>query len=174
VVCIDGPYGEPIQFSHYERVLLISGGIGVTPCHSILKMLYHRAKHADIDTVPRFIHFVWSVRSVKEFALYMDDFQTILADNIGGRFKISLYASREKVSSMDTGVPWFAGRPPMNAVLDEGLSPYAFSQHIGEVEDAPSPGRSLAFFCGPAPLVSEAENLAVPKGYEVHVETFEL
>lgn len=33
---VDGPYGSPIYYNDYDQVLLIAGGIGITPCASIL------------------------------------------------------------------------------------------------------------------------------------------
>lgn len=37
LLTIDGPYGEPPELSEYASVLLVAGGVGVTPCLSLLK-----------------------------------------------------------------------------------------------------------------------------------------
>ena len=36
---VDGPYGTPMNFTDFSRVVLIAGGIGVTPCVSIFNSL---------------------------------------------------------------------------------------------------------------------------------------
>jgi NAD(P)H-flavin reductase len=38
-VSLDGPYGTPIDFSTYDIVILLGGGIGITPCKSIYESL---------------------------------------------------------------------------------------------------------------------------------------
>jgi predicted ferric reductase len=38
---VDGPYGTPIDFKAYANIILVAGGIGVTPCKSIFESLYH-------------------------------------------------------------------------------------------------------------------------------------
>jgi hypothetical protein len=43
-VNIDGPYGLPPPFSRYSHILLIGGGIGITPLHSSLRSLYLSAR----------------------------------------------------------------------------------------------------------------------------------
>eukprot|EP00744_Colponema_vietnamica_P002949 GILI01004573.1.p1 GENE.GILI01004573.1~~GILI01004573.1.p1 ORF type:complete len:863 (+),score=158.06 GILI01004573.1:94-2682(+) len=45
---VDGPYGSPIYYNDYDQVLLIAGGIGITPCASILTGL-RAAQHKDRD-----------------------------------------------------------------------------------------------------------------------------
>eukprot|EP00966_Prymnesium_polylepis_P030409 707153-Prymnesium_polylepis.1 len=39
-VRVDGPYGVPPDVSQYDLVVLVAGGIGVTPCHAILRHLH--------------------------------------------------------------------------------------------------------------------------------------
>lgn len=40
---VDGPYGSPVYYNDYDQVVLVAGGIGITPCASILTAL--RAAH---------------------------------------------------------------------------------------------------------------------------------
>eukprot|EP01041_Mallomonas_annulata_P003178 gene3178-6273_t len=39
VVIVDGPYGAPLSFSEYSHVLLVAGGIGITPYASLLNSI---------------------------------------------------------------------------------------------------------------------------------------
>jgi NAD(P)H-flavin reductase len=43
VVNLDGPYGKPMISPYdYDVVILVAGGIGVTPMHSMLMHLFNR------------------------------------------------------------------------------------------------------------------------------------
>ena len=42
VVRVDGPYGTPIVPDNYDELVMVAGGIGVTPCVSILRSLHTR------------------------------------------------------------------------------------------------------------------------------------
>jgi hypothetical protein len=43
-VNIDGPYGLPPAFENYTHVLLVGGGIGITPLHSCIRQMYLSAR----------------------------------------------------------------------------------------------------------------------------------
>lgn len=61
-IYFEGPYGEPgvdLQSTRYEHVLLVSGGIGITPMQSICNELMHQyARGRPL----RKVWFVWSCR----------------------------------------------------------------------------------------------------------------
>merc|ERR1712154_309948 len=40
---VDGPYGKPFVYDGYDRIILVAGGIGVTPCHSIFSTMLSRS-----------------------------------------------------------------------------------------------------------------------------------
>ena len=73
VVSIDGPYGIPIQLTKYTHILLVAGGIGVTPMHSYFKYLYT----AMSQNAPQFQHIkkirlLWSIRSVHDINMFKE------------------------------------------------------------------------------------------------------
>ena len=43
---LDGPYGRPVDYSTSDVLILVAGGIGVTPMHAIFKDVYDRASLA--------------------------------------------------------------------------------------------------------------------------------
>ena len=48
---MDGPYGTASEeVFHYEVVVLVAAGIGVTPFASIMKHLAHQAKADKLET----------------------------------------------------------------------------------------------------------------------------
>jgi len=44
VVSVDGPYGAYLDVDEYDELLLLAGGIGFTPIHSILRQVLHHTK----------------------------------------------------------------------------------------------------------------------------------
>jgi len=64
-VYIEGPYGKcsmPVGRSEeYPVVLLISGGVGITPAQSLYNDLYFKHR-AGLSPGLRRVHFIWSVR----------------------------------------------------------------------------------------------------------------
>lgn len=62
---IEGPYGSlsiDMDAERYQMVLLVCGGIGVTPCNSIAKSLIHDIQARNRSM--RQVHLVWSVRDL--------------------------------------------------------------------------------------------------------------
>ena len=61
---VEGPYGTfELPLSHYHTLLLVSGGIGITPLQSVFNALVHEASLG--RAVVHRIRFVWSVREVE-------------------------------------------------------------------------------------------------------------
>ena len=60
VVRVDGPYGHATPVSTHDDLLFVAGGIGVTPCASIMKgVVGYRWKKGFI---PNNLHFFWVAR----------------------------------------------------------------------------------------------------------------
>jgi len=66
---IEGPYGSvSLPLHYYQHVVLISGGIGITPMQSVFNELIHEMRDG---RKIKFLHFVWTVREtsmMNEFA----------------------------------------------------------------------------------------------------------
>ncbi|PVV02148.1 hypothetical protein BB560_003408 [Smittium megazygosporum] len=61
---VNGPIGSPAQdFSQFNTVVLIAGGIGVTPFASILKSLWFQFRFTpSVTPKPRKVYFIWSLK----------------------------------------------------------------------------------------------------------------
>ena len=59
-VNIDGPYGVPLEYQRYEKIIFVAGGIGITNIHSSFKTLYVLAK-AGLLPVTR-VHLIWAAK----------------------------------------------------------------------------------------------------------------
>ena len=60
-VGVDGPYGEWLDHARYSRLLLVAGGIGVTPIVSIFRELWLLARRDACDCAE--VHLVWTIGS---------------------------------------------------------------------------------------------------------------
>ncbi|KAG9088210.1 hypothetical protein FRC07_012634 [Ceratobasidium sp. 392] len=63
-VSLEGPYGEPYPLHLYENVVLIAGGIGVTPAIAYAHDLNARGRHVTLVWASRDAGLVKSVRSM--------------------------------------------------------------------------------------------------------------
>eukprot|EP01084_Bolivina_argentea_P311159 538574_1 len=72
-IFIEGPYGKlQVALHEYQSIILISGGIGITPLQSIFNEIVHNISHnsspkyqnkrEEFEDFVQRIHFVWSVR----------------------------------------------------------------------------------------------------------------
>jgi predicted ferric reductase len=63
-VNVDGPYGPALDYASYHRVILVAGGVGVTPCLSVYTWL-HKAKHSQAAAVAaETVRLIW-VRAIR-------------------------------------------------------------------------------------------------------------
>ncbi|CAM9922578.1 unnamed protein product, partial [Phaeothamnion confervicola] len=80
-VNVDGPYGLPLSFSRYRRVVFVAGGIGVTPCHSCIRHLAALAADGGLnDCLEDGVRLAWASRGGHEFALFADSLRAAVAD----------------------------------------------------------------------------------------------
>ena len=82
-VRVDGPYGAP-RFNHrrFEAVMLVGGGVGVTPCISALKDIYRvrmsrsRRSAKQQRNAAKLVYLVWSAQQPEHSGWFSD----VLAD----------------------------------------------------------------------------------------------
>jgi hypothetical protein len=92
-VRVDGPYGRPGTFSDKRALVLVAGGIGITPMHSIFAELYAvaaRAKSGSCGAVERVV-LLWSGRSDVTFCLFAPTFHAVNQRNPNGAFEFYLH-----------------------------------------------------------------------------------
>lgn len=82
-VVVEGPYGHTeTSWRDTEVLVLLAGGIGVTPLLSILEDLV-RVRARGYGACPMQVYFVWSARHVGEFALLSPDMLHAACDQSG-------------------------------------------------------------------------------------------
>jgi NAD(P)H-flavin reductase len=163
---IDGPYGKPFEYEDYDRVVLVAGGIGITPCHSIFATMLERAVQG--LNVP-FVDLIWVSRHATQVGMFLDTWQKY-EQHLGlNRFNIRLFVTRSGMqeSSFQSIIPntnlmYTQGRPPWENVLGTLLR-----------SDDVASDKSLVFACGPSSLVNEVEIVSVAAGAHFYSESFE-
>ncbi|XP_045615867.2 dual oxidase 2 [Procambarus clarkii] len=72
-IYMDGPFGEGHQtWWDYEVVVLVAGGIGVTPFASILKDIAHKLQNSRTLLKTKKVIFLWTTRSQKQYEWMTD------------------------------------------------------------------------------------------------------
>ncbi len=149
---VDGPYGSySLNYLRYSHIVLVSGGIGVTPAVAMLREVYRvHGDYSNASPLPphliKCIHFVWVVKTKKTaedlfLKLLTDAKEASKALNKPQLF-IHIYVTDKSEEGKGTLHPFMAlGRPKWSDIL-------------GKVTSKTKPG--IAFACGPASLVTSA------------------
>ncbi|RHY65904.1 hypothetical protein DYB30_001756 [Aphanomyces astaci] len=155
-IVVGGPYGIPaIDVDTYSDLVLVAGGIGITPMLSIVNRFRH---------IPgtRTIHLYWVVRSPQDL-LAADDVMFPLPPNVRPTFYVSQARESGAIASRyaDDHIPYVHGKP----VMDELINTTRFAAN----KAANSVG---ILACGPAGLVQETEWYSHKCGFDFHKEGF--
>jgi predicted ferric reductase len=159
-IAVDGPYGLPIDFSKYRVVLLVAGGIGITPVKSIFESLR--------ESPPESLqagHMLWIARDVS--LLHLMDNST--QDLPTGPFSAALFVDNPAVMSQSL-TNTIQGAVPLNTHLGRPDIPANLSMVVGDT----APEDVLLFVCGPPGIAAICERTANTFGWHFHTETFAL
>ena len=132
-VNLEGPYGSCLNYNNYDSIILIAGGIGITPFHNIFFTLYNEAQSGWKKNIP-YIHLIWVVRFAEMFEMYAETFGQF-AEYPAQGMRIDLFASQgqgrkpSNVTDMtvqsvqpiregiDCALEWRIGRPRLDHEL---------------------------------------------------------
>jgi len=164
VVNIDGPYGSPPTF-HTSSVVLVGGGIGITPLISLFKdqYFYHQTSKLASNTV-KHITLLWIVRDIATIKIFENMLLKILTNTTTAQtFDVILYTTKvpDDVEGKHVTLTPKLGRPMLREELSSIVNKH--KKHTS------------VMVCGPRHLVYETRNVCYTLGVkELHEETFEL
>jgi NAD(P)H-flavin reductase len=173
---LDGPYGKPtICLQKCSTLVLIGGGIGVTPLLPILNMAAKSQDVSSMNLLPqlRRLVFVWAVRRQEAFECAAEELRCAAARIAAGStgdmpsVEVRLHLTGEAVQA---GVPQAfqhtieCRRPDMAEI---------FSQVKAADDDAGGAG-TMGFVCGPAAMIRAARQAGWEHGVPIHVESFDM
>jgi predicted ferric reductase len=173
---VDGPYGLPLELSNHTDLLLIAGGIGVTPLMSIIREIAWIKKHGPVHKLYNLqrVHLVWVARECGLFALFSGMLDELLnhasptisnAEDRQPSFYVKLFltgtADPDAIHcNSAVGRSLTECRPNFGAVLEE-VSNGCVSRDI------------LVKACGPDPMilsVAESVRTATSSGLKISFE----
>jgi predicted ferric reductase len=77
---IDGPYGiDHLQWSRYSVIVLVAGGIGITPGISIASHIVNLAKASSSPGSSRHIHLLWSIKYIQHTLWFEEELAALAA-----------------------------------------------------------------------------------------------
>ncbi|CAN6248790.1 unnamed protein product [Urochloa humidicola] len=104
--CVEGPYGHESPYHlMYENLILVAGGIGISPFLAILSDIIHRIEEGK-QCMPKNVLVLWSVKKSKELSLLSAvDAQTItssVSDKL--RLDIQAFVTQESQAPLEEGI----------------------------------------------------------------------
>lgn len=180
-VKVDGPYGKPEIFSDARSLVLVAGGIGVTPMHSLLSDLHRRvvAGH-DIGRIQR-VHLIWSSRSDDLFCLFARTLSEAVHEPASHAhtqrkpkctFSVSLHNSQKPQASI-AAEPDYPAEEALVRSLIVRSRPNLAAAISRACTDLPGPREDIMVMsCGPQALLDEASEVAFNNGCRFHAEVF--
>jgi ferredoxin-NADP reductase len=161
-VRVDGAYGGPrLQLHSYTAVVLLAGGVGITPFASICNDLV-AAAHAG-DSALSAATLVWAVRDAAAINTWIPG----LLPATSGLFTVRVFVTGAPPGDdAERGGGVTYGRPD----VDQAVRDAALAAH-----DAGAPPRRVAVMaCGPPSLIAAAQAAAAAQGCHFHAELFSL
>lgn len=159
-VYVDGPYGQLQRDpAEYEVVLLVAGGIGVTPVFSLFVDLA-RNTPAKLETCILY----WTAQSSSLFDIFASELESVIFNRTN--FQIVLSATRENTENIVSEDAIATGR-----VISKSKGRIDFESEFRRL-NKPHKGRVLVIACGPQALLSSCQDLCAQLDFDIHTETF--
>jgi len=163
----DGPYGYlDFNYRRYGVLVLVGGGIGITPVISLLKDIYGD-RRSEAAHCMQHVHVVWVMPHAAETELFLETLQrhqaTAVVDPTLPSLAVKIHCTR--ADSTEVHPPVVAGRPNFPAIMDDAADR--------------APGTStLVFACGPGRMVNQLWDECTSRNsarhrIDFHHETFE-
>jgi NAD(P)H-flavin reductase len=175
-VSLDGPCGLPIDFTQYESVILVAGGIGITPCKSIFEALQHNARHGCSLGALRHVHLLWVARDRRLFSELMSRSLELPPppQAAGIEFSAHLFTDDPDEATTETGLRPVSllGPEAWSRLVENGRPDLA--TELAAVPKPADPARTIVFVCGPPGVASAVESIAFHHSWAFHTELFYL
>lgn len=158
VMNVEGPFGVSIDLAKYDEVVLVVGGIGVTPAHSLFRDFLLRREAGTLPANVTSVKLIWIVRYPQILSIFEDTCKQALEANYP-EFSLSLWADKADEKPYEGGVPFNSGRPDIAELASSS---------------AAAGMRCLMFHCGPPGLERATMKIAMELGIDYRTETFAL
>nr|XP_023899736.1 ferric reduction oxidase 7, chloroplastic-like [Quercus suber] len=102
---VEGPYGHEFPYHlMYENLILVAGGIGISPFLAILSDILHRTREGK-PCLPRNILIVWAVKRSNELSLFSTNDMELICPFFSDKLnlEIHIFVTRESQPSLEEG-----------------------------------------------------------------------
>jgi len=142
---VDGPYGTPFELDGHGAVLLLAGGIGITPMHGTYRYLKQCADRQQLPEGLKIVRIVWLARTAELVEILKPSLEEVLAyGGLGPKFSASLCITKGSNNLCVSGATVTQGRPD-------------FEQIVQTIEDDLGDDTSvLVKLCGPEAMAESA------------------
>lgn len=161
---IEGPYGNPsIRLDNYKVLMLVSGGIGITPNASMLQHMLKKIKEGKLPNLEK-VYFVWSTRTIESLEWFRELFEECAQEE---KIELKLCLSKAPKEDFDSKIPYIQGRPQYSEIMSEIHENHPSVKYFG------------CGACGPGAMVSKVETLcwsnsfnSIKRQWHFHKESF--
>ncbi|KAJ1943460.1 hypothetical protein FBU59_002905 [Linderina macrospora] len=154
-ILVDGPYGAPTQqVFDYGCVVLVGGGIGVTPMASVLKSLYYQLLSPPRMRRVQKVYFLWVCRDVQSLEWFQDLLAALDEEDIGDTLEIRTYLTGQMPVDKINNIALYHDSDAADPITGLVQSPTYFGRpnfdNIFNDIGRRNPGTDVGvFFCGP-------------------------
>ncbi|KAM7264915.1 hypothetical protein ACFE04_002598 [Oxalis oulophora] len=104
-VSVEGPYGHEVPYHlMYENLILVAGGIGISPFIAVLSDILHRIKEGK-PCLPRKVLIVWAVKKTDELSLLLSFSMESICPSFSEKLNLEIrtYVTRESHPPLEEG-----------------------------------------------------------------------
>ncbi|RYY32984.1 hypothetical protein EON62_04730, partial [archaeon] len=190
VIHLDGPYGRAARYQDAAHLVMVAGGIGITPFYSIVTDIFARKRNAaaygDAGAIQT-VRLVWGCRSVTLLQMFEPQLAALRAE-FPTAFTYTVYLTHgQRMTSVKADgidAPLLsphedvAASPHTNA-----LSPSSANRPVAGRPDLTSlfasiaktcapQQHTMAMVCGPTAMIDDVSKLAAAHRMDFHAEEF--
>ncbi|KAL3806863.1 hypothetical protein ACHAXA_004574 [Cyclostephanos tholiformis] len=175
LIRVDGPYGNlSFNYRRYGSLVLVGGGIGITPLISIIKDIYEKGEAKQFKKLShcmKNVHLIWIMPHEADAALFLE--QLLIYRELSTHepslplLEVSIHITREESAHKIESRPVFYTRPDIPQMMNECTA------------KAVEAGSSsiLIFACGPGSMVNQVWDASMKKNskrirVDFHHESF--
>ena len=154
LIRVDGPYGNlTFNYRRYGSLVLVGGGIGITPIISIIKDIYEKGevKRAKNNShCMKIVHLLWIVPFEADAALFLD--QLLIYRELSTHepslppLEVSIHVTREESMSKIESGPIFYSKPDFPLMMNECTTKAVEASSSSILIFACGPGRYVTLF----------------------------
>jgi len=175
LIRVDGPYGNTnVHLTRYPVMIMIGGGIGLTPILGVLRDIYRTGDLSveDVDRIPRHcisdIHVIWTIQSVEQYEWFQEDMEALQSASrhpYMPSLHITVHVTRPR-AGQPIAAGFTTGRPNWKVIFDNIAA------------SRPDVARSV-FSCGPTMMIRDvwdetSRRSRKGESFDFHSETFSM